>query len=282
VTYKWQELGLSFELQSNDADTLLRARTILSPGSHDPGRPPDRRWTIDRVSDECFRVTGGSIESSLIPLNVPTGDAGLLRVEYDMVGYVMERLTSPAVHGALLSRDGKGVLIVGPSLAGKSTLAVGMWRAGWSLLSDDVAILDPREGIAFPAPRRVSLRLGARDIVGDDLWNRIAALPSCAKTHKGLFFHPSELDSSRRIQRTALSAIVFLARRGVESAPAAVTRLNPAAAVVALVPYAFRVREGPLPEALATLSPLVAGIPVFDVGRGPLSQMIASVESQLA
>src|SRR6185503_10366241 len=43
--------------------------------------------------------------------------------------------------GVVDPHDGKGVLIVGPSCSGKSTLAVQLAMAGWSYLSDDELLL---------------------------------------------------------------------------------------------------------------------------------------------
>jgi len=47
------------------------------------------------------------------------------------------------VHGAGIARDGVGYLVLGESLAGKSTLAAGALEAGWAVLSDDLVILAP-------------------------------------------------------------------------------------------------------------------------------------------
>lgn len=46
-----------------------------------------------------------------------------------------------AVHGAAVSRNGVGILIIAPSGGGKSTLALSLGLAGFSVLSDDRVIL---------------------------------------------------------------------------------------------------------------------------------------------
>src|ERR1044072_1454597 len=48
--------------------------------------------------------------------------------------------------GVVNPHDGKGVLIVGPSRSGKSTLAVQLASAGWSYLSDDEVLLSLVDG----------------------------------------------------------------------------------------------------------------------------------------
>jgi hypothetical protein len=41
------------------------------------------------------------------------------------------------LHGALIAKDGVGVMLCGESMAGKSTLAYACCRAGWSYITDD-------------------------------------------------------------------------------------------------------------------------------------------------
>jgi serine kinase of HPr protein (carbohydrate metabolism regulator) len=45
------------------------------------------------------------------------------------------------LHGAVVMRNGKGVMLTGDSFAGKSTLAYACARAGWTYVSDDAASL---------------------------------------------------------------------------------------------------------------------------------------------
>jgi hypothetical protein len=58
------------------------------------------------------------------------------------------------LHGALVMRNGTGVMLCGDSCAGKSTLAYGCARAGWTYVSDDGTFLvrgrDDRYAIGDP------------------------------------------------------------------------------------------------------------------------------------
>src|SRR3954470_13157160 len=45
------------------------------------------------------------------------------------------------IHGACVSRNGRGITLCGPSSAGKSTLAYACSRAGWTYVSDDATFL---------------------------------------------------------------------------------------------------------------------------------------------
>ena len=118
----------------------------------------------------------------------------LAQIEYGALGHLVAHLPAPwiGLHGALLvapATDGRatderaadgqsarGVLIVGPKEAGKSTLACALWRAGWELLCDDFTLLDA-QARAHASARRVSLRAGSRELLGD-LWTQAAQTPS--------------------------------------------------------------------------------------------------------
>jgi hypothetical protein len=70
-------------------------------------------------------------------------DHPLLRYQFLAAGGAMlaqQRAFAP-LHGALVMRNGCGVLLCGESCAGKSTLAYACARAGWSYVSDDGTFL---------------------------------------------------------------------------------------------------------------------------------------------
>jgi hypothetical protein len=62
-----------------------------------------------------------------------------------------------AIHAAVASRDGRGIILPAAPDAGKSTLVAGMVQAGFSFLSDEVALIDPDTGWVHPFPRPLLL-----------------------------------------------------------------------------------------------------------------------------
>jgi hypothetical protein len=57
------------------------------------------------------------------------------------LAWMLARHERYLVHGAAIARDGVGYLVLGESGAGKSTLAAGALEVGWSVLSDDLAVI---------------------------------------------------------------------------------------------------------------------------------------------
>jgi hypothetical protein len=54
---------------------------------------------------------------------------------------LVEQRAFATLHGALLMRNGKGVMLAGDSFAGKSTLVYACARSGWTYVGDDAVLL---------------------------------------------------------------------------------------------------------------------------------------------
>jgi hypothetical protein len=66
----------------------------------------------------------------------------------------------------LICPDGRAVLVAGPSLAGKTTLALSMFLAyRWKVLSEDVTLIDPLSHQIIPFLRPSSLRPGCAELI---------------------------------------------------------------------------------------------------------------------
>lgn len=62
------------------------------------------------------------------------------------------------IHAAVVERGGRAVILPAGSGAGKSTLCAGLVLSGWRLLSDELALVRPEDGLLVPLPRPVSLK----------------------------------------------------------------------------------------------------------------------------
>lgn len=75
-------------------------------------------------------------------------NATLEEIRLFLLGSVMGALLHQKgmlpIHGSCVAKDGKGFIITGNSLAGKSTLAAGLCKKGYSFVTDDIAVVDIR------------------------------------------------------------------------------------------------------------------------------------------
>ncbi|MEO8425168.1 MAG: hypothetical protein ABI595_14825 [Actinomycetota bacterium] len=65
--------------------------------------------------------------------------------------------------GAVVTPEGRGVLLPAPSGSGKSTLVAALVQAGFGYLSDEAAVLDPATGDLHAYPVHLSLKATSRD-----------------------------------------------------------------------------------------------------------------------
>jgi len=61
-------------------------------------------------------------------------------------------------HAAVLERGGRALVLPAPPGSGKSTLTAALAQRGWRLLSDELALLDPRDGRLYGLARPVNLK----------------------------------------------------------------------------------------------------------------------------
>ncbi len=114
------------------------------------------------------------------------------------------------VHGSCVSRDGDGVLLIGPSGSGKSDLALRLLGRGFSLVADDR--VDIADGIAAPPPAlagllevrglgivRLPYAATARLALVAELGAAAERLPAPGR-HAGLGLPLIRLDPARRLR----------------------------------------------------------------------------------
>ncbi len=115
-----------------------------------------------------------------------------------------------AIHAAVVERGGRVAIFPGDPGQGKSTLCAALISRGWRLLSDEVALIDPRDNSIVPVPRPINLK------------NRSIALirgfapsarfgPTWEKTIKGMVSHmlPPPESVARANERAAPGWLIF-------------------------------------------------------------------------
>jgi hypothetical protein len=280
-TVRWTRPPIAVELRTSDATVLDRAASVFGPWRGEGDVTRTCRHSVEPVANATRQWRVSSDAGAYLRV-FDDVDKAVMAVEYASVASLVESPSAAlCVHGALVARGGQGVLFVGRGEAGKSTLACALWRGGWSLLCDDTVVLDAGAARAIAIPRRVSLRHTGYDLAGPDLMARIRASASYCVTEKGLIFHPDEVDGIARVDSVRLAAGFFLDRRGNAAGRAEVLPIDPALAVVALLPHT-NARSGDIGDSLKRLAPLAGAVPFFDLGRGQLDAMVAAVDATFA
>jgi len=129
---------------------------------------------------------------------------------------ISTRFATP-IHGACVSRRGRGVLLCGESGAGKSTLAYACARAGWTFTSDDATMVPHRWSgqHVIGNCHQVRFRRAAKDlfpeIAGRKITPRAAGKPSVEVP-------TAELPGIHTAFSSEVQHIVFLDRRGGDQA----------------------------------------------------------------
>lgn len=80
--------------------------------------------------------------------------------------YVTQIRTHLLIHAGVLSYADQGILIVAPSMHGKTTLTLKLLHDGFDFLSDDIAPLGLNDGLVYPFPRAFVIRQGSLKLAG--------------------------------------------------------------------------------------------------------------------
>ena len=300
-------IAQGFAIESGSPRAIESARTLFAPWLLESADIEiARQWRVDEDESAEQKYSVAEVgESYLLEENAerlwnqrPIVEL-LTQIEYASLSHLIAHLPPEFIglHGALLSREFDGVrravIIVGPKEAGKSTTACALWKAGWTLHCDDFTLLDASSA-AYPTARRVSLRAGSRELLGEELWQSALQTPSARPAHGGVLFHPHEIENQECAHLEALSigAICFLKRRDIETAPAQSAPLGGIEAALALLPYSnlllapgtFEVTPGlgDWGAQLAKIATLTADIALYDLGRGPTADMVREIERLVA
>jgi HprK-related kinase A len=112
----------------------------------------------------------------------------------------------------VVERNGWALLLPGRPGAGKSTLCAALVVAGWRLLSDELALVDPEDGRVHALARPISLKNDAIGIIRD-LAPGTAFGPPAVDTRKGTVAHMKPPSPSvRRADQPAVPQWIVMPR----------------------------------------------------------------------
>lgn len=141
-------------------------------------------------------------------------------------------------HAAVVERGGRAAIMPAAPGSGKSTLAAALVQRGWRLLSDEMTLLDPRDGRVVPLARPISLKNTSIDAIRAFAPDAVfgAIVPDTMKGTIGLLCAPEE--SVARVAETAAPRwIVF--PRWEEAAPITFKSLEKSTAMMEMVQHSI-------------------------------------------
>jgi hypothetical protein len=242
-------LGSRFTITAPDPAWAALLRDLWGGFEADEGAE-GRAIAVERTNDRfVLRLPG----EPPLDFEDPWTLAEVLR--YWMADKAVEDATGVLpIHAASLEDEAGGLLLVGGSGAGKTTLTLALAAAGWRLGSDDVAAIDLETRLVRPFPKP----LGIRD---PSLWpeeHRRGWTPPWPEQRSGPIVVPPGLFARLAVpfRPTRLAFI-----RWSEEASAGLIPISPARATARLVEYVRAVT----PDTLAVLTRLCTSVACCDL-----------------
>ena len=173
------------------------------------------------------------------PFNPLPGDQGFPLLEWGMNWCAYAHCHQYLIlHAAVLERGGRALIMPAPSGSGKSTLCAGLLFNGWRLLSDELTLIDPRDGTIVPIPRPVSIKNASIDVLSKFVPGLVFG-SRVAETVKGVVAHfKPPADAVARASETAIPTWVVMPKY-VPGLPATLTPQPKARAFMGLIENAF-------------------------------------------
>jgi len=140
-----------------------------------PAEPSNTDPLASQSADFAFFEVKDDAAGDKVVLRYPSGPyfsaPDVTALIPSLMGIVTQHVCSHVsdlifVHSASLSIDDKGILLVGESGAGKTTLALALSTSGAQFLSDEFGAVELSSGRLYPFPRAVLPREDAADLLG--------------------------------------------------------------------------------------------------------------------
>ena len=137
-------------------DTPHHLEDCRSIGSHLQAAPEKLLLSIDSVAR--YYVSGGN-HITITPAPGATPESILVFLMGSAIGALLQQRKILVLHGGAITAKESGMVFLGPSGIGKSTLAAGFHHRGYPFLADDVCAVDTISGIPSIIPGFPRLKL---------------------------------------------------------------------------------------------------------------------------
>lgn len=180
-------------------------------------------------------------------------------------------------HAASVAVAGRGVLIVGPREAGKSTTAIALAARGHALLGDDLACYLPASGLLVPFARALGIRPGPRASAASAALQRLGRDPDREGTQR---VSVQQMALGGAPGPVPLRAVLFL--DGFAAHPE-VSRVSASRDHIArLQPMAGSLVNAPPAERVFQMARLLSRVTVFQVRLGDPDETARQIEEALS
>jgi hypothetical protein len=187
--------------------------------------------------------------------------------------------TMQLVHGAAVALDGRGVLLVGVSGRGKSTTAMVCAQAGFSLLGDDLCIVEAGSDGPCCPPRvhglyaTVKLNPDSRDRLGGRDWQVLGITPK----GKDAVALPPGIRFERQVP---LVAVVGVRAGGPAPGVLRPVRASAAVGMLAATALPMAIGSGTPSDWLRTAASIARTVPAYELGLSwDLDAVVAALRS---
>jgi len=262
-------LGCEFTLQCATEGLAEPLRHVLG-GFHSPASTPgDSPYKIG--------ISSGNRPYTIARDGVVLGEYATLwelvsQVEWSILAKAFSDMPYLGLHAGAVSRDGRVLLIPGDSGSGKSSLVLALLLQGWSLLSDEAALIDPSTAAVHPFPRTVCVKDGSlQKFRGLDVDGRLDDPAAAIDIGGVLCVAPSVFRVAPIDQTYSVSAVVFPRYR--DGGPNSIERVTQARAVSLLMSCAINRRRF-RDRIVATLAKLAEGGRCYQLRSGSLSSSL--------
>ena len=172
------------------------------------------------------------------------------------------------IHGAVIGRDQRGIMLTGAGGSGKSTMTAAAISRGWQTTGDDFVLVSmPPKVTSFPIFDVMKLTGMAEDMFADQV--AMATNRSRKKGEKALI-PVSGAAGPNFVSRLPIDAVFSLRLTGAETSH--IETLSKVDAVAALAPSTMNILRTAMPETLKHCSLLARALPTYKllVGTNPL------------
>lgn len=232
------------------------ARPDAPGGPGEPGRPSGFVVALDGTD----RWTAED-EREL----VPTLEWPLTQAAVDDIGgrYVL-------LHGGAVARNGRALVMPAASGSGKSTLVAGLVAAGFRLASDEIAAIDPSDGLLRPFARALCVKQGSRPVLAARYPILSTAPPRYRLSGEAVWYLMP--DAAGWIEAPTPVRVVVLPRY-VAGAATELTPVPRSAALPRLLEQSFSVRQHGA-RGIATITALLQAAGCYSLTIGTLDDAI--------